>query len=257
MKYLRLVLVLALALFSSGRPGGVLDEAFSQSPTGGEQASDQSVHQPSKAANSGGADEKESKKSDLRYLSKEEIKNYKIRPADVLAVDVYNEPDLSREVQVDRNGFINYPLIGRVEVKDLTQEETENKIRDLLAKDYLVNPLVSMRFVIEPTPAPADAAAAAALEEKAVMVSYIVLGEVKKPGTYEFNPTKGKMTILKAISIAGGFSDVANMSKIRLLRREGDRSKSSLINAKDIISGKRRDEEIQADDLIVVPESLI
>ena len=201
--------------------------------------------------------EKEDKKHDLRYLTKEEMKTYQLRPADVISVDVYNEPDLSRNAQVDRQGFINYPLIGRVKVEGLTQEEVERTVRDLLAKDYLVNPLVSMRLVVDETPAPITPEAAALEEEEAILVPYIVLGEVKKPGTYEFNPKKGKMSLLKAISIAGGFSDVANMSKIKLLRREGETTRSLTINAKDIISGKRPDEAIATDDLIVVPESLL
>ncbi len=195
----------------------------------------------------------EERKKDLRYLTKEEVKSYRIQPADVFALDVYNEAELNRTVQVDRNGFINYPLIGRVKVEGLVQEEVETKIRALLEKDYLVSALVTMRFVKEQDQPPSVAKE----KEKALRVSYIILGEVRRPGTYEFNPAKGKMTLLKAISIAGGFSDIANMSKIKLLHRAGESTRSLTINVKDIINGKRPDEEIKSDDLIVVPESLL
>ena len=91
---------------------------------------------------------------------------------------------------------------------------------------------------------------------KSTLQSYILLGEVRKPGTYEFNAAKGRMTLLKAVSIAGGFSDIANINKVKLLRRDGAQTRSITVNAKDIISGKQQDEELMEDDLIVVPESL-
>ena len=92
--------------------------------------------------------------------------------------------------------------------------------------------------------------------EDAVLFEYVVLGEVKKPGTYEYDPSKGDMTLLKVISIAGGFSPIANQKKIRILKRGGEDTRSITVSIRDIISGKRPDEPIDDKDLISVPESL-
>jgi len=174
----------------------------------------------------------------------------KIQPSDFLNIEVYNEPDLSLEVQVDRRGFINYPLIGRIKVADLTNEEAATKIYTLLEADYLVEPIVNLQISKRPTEEELF------LIEEPELISYILLGEVNQPGTYEFDVNKGQVTLMKAISIAGGFTNIANMKKIKLLRRRGAETKAITINAKDIIEGKRNDEMIKADDLIVIPESL-
>lgn len=186
-----------------------------------------------------------------------------IQPTDILEIDVYNEPDLTKEVEVDKKGFITYPLIGRIKVEGLTKDEAEEKIWTLFEKDYLVNPQVALRIVREEEEVPqvvvqtGQGPGAGIEEEEIILESYIILGEVRKPGTYEYNPEKGKMTLLKAISIAGGFSDIANMGKIKMLRRDGAETRAYTVSAKDIISGKRPDEEIYDEDLIVVAESLI
>lgn len=182
-----------------------------------------------------------------------------IRPTDTLEVEVYNEPDLSRAAEVDNKGFITYPLIGHVKMEGLAREEAEKVVRDLLEKDYLVNPQVTIRVSrpevpVEPKEPETQEVAP---QEEVVLYSYVMLGEIHRSGTYEFNPKKGKMTLLKAVSMAGGFTNIANMGKIKMLRKSDTETKSFVVNAKDIISGKQPDVEIQADDLIVVPESLI
>jgi polysaccharide export outer membrane protein len=190
-----------------------------------------------------------------------EIDDALIRPTDMLEIDVYNEQDLTKTVEVDKKGFITYPLIGRVKVEELTKDEAETKIYELFEKDYLVNPQITLRILHEEEKAPAvivtTGGAEDFIEEEVILSSYIILGEIRKPGTYEFNPEKGTMTLLKAISIAGGFTDIANMGKIKMLRRDGAETRAYTVSAKNIISGKRPDEEIHDEDLIVVAESLI
>ena len=144
----------------------------------------------------------------------------------------------------------------------MRQEEAEKKVYELFEKDYLVNPQVTLK-VISGTGRFEDIADEIDLAEEEFeplpepkIVSYVLLGEVRKPGTYEFDANAGKMTLLKAISVAGGFSNIANMKKIKMLRRDGVETRAFTVNAKDIIEGKRSDEEIHEDDLIVVPESL-
>jgi polysaccharide export outer membrane protein len=181
----------------------------------------------------------------------EEAAELVIKPGDILSVNVYQEADLTKDVEVNRAGFINFPLIGKVKAEGYRKEEAEKIIRDLLEKDYLVNPLVSVKVIREPRAKPLPGP-----EEEVELVSYVLLGEVRKPGTYEFAPSRGKITLLRAVSIAGGFTNIANRGKIQILRHTGDVTKSFSVNAKDILSGKRPDEELQKDDIISVPESL-
>jgi len=184
----------------------------------------------------------------------EELENDLIKPKQTLEIEVYGEPDLTRTVVIDSKGFITFPLIGRVEVAGLTEEEATNKIYTLLERDYLVNPEVSLSrstTLLEELER---------LEEKeeanVVLHSYVILGEVGKPGTYEFDSAKGEMTLLKAISIAGGFSPIANEKKIKLLKRDGVKTRALVINAVSILAGKQEDEVITDNDLILVPESM-
>lgn len=74
-------------------------------------------------------------------------RNSRIRNRDVLRIAVFDEPDLSSDqILVDPEGFITFPLIGRVRVEGMTPGQVEHEIAHLLQKDYLVNPQVSVYF---------------------------------------------------------------------------------------------------------------
>lgn len=162
---------------------------------------------------------------------------YKIGPQNVIQINVYfgRDENLERKVRVSSTGYINFPLLGEVDVNGLTVNEASKKLTDLLAKDYLVNPQVSM-FI-----------------EEYSTVS--VIGQVNKPGTYEI---KGRLTVVEAISKAEGFTKIAAPNGTKVLRTNTDGAKITInVKAGDIINGGKKEEdvELQSGDIVTVPES--
>ncbi|MBI3316511.1 MAG: polysaccharide export protein [Candidatus Omnitrophica bacterium] len=160
--------------------------------------------------------------------------NYRIGVGDLLAVEVYDEPELTREVRVLTDGNISFPLIGLVRAAGLTVSGLEKVVRDRLAADYLVNPQVTV-FVKE-------------------FSSVFVFGEVKSPGSF---PLYGKMTVFEAITLAGGFTEVANPSKVKVIRQglEGERHFEIDITKITKKGDTSEDIELEANDRVIVPRS--
>ncbi|MAK90455.1 MAG: capsular biosynthesis protein [Oceanospirillaceae bacterium] len=120
---------------------------------------------------------------------------YELGAGDQISISVYDEPDLSIEkVRIGPSGSISYPLLGEIQVAGLSPEEFENSLIKGLKGPYLVNPSVTVS-VVEYRP-------------------FYVTGEVSKPGSYPFHPG---LTIDKAISVAGGFTERASKSKIYVI----------------------------------------
>jgi polysaccharide export outer membrane protein len=79
-----------------------------------------------------------------------------------------------------------------------------------------------------------------------------VLGQVGRPGNYEFVPD---MTLLRLIAQAGGFGPSASVSNVRIVRHEDGREKVTIVNAARIMSGQSQDYPLEKNDLVVVQES--
>ena len=126
--------------------------------------------------------------------------DYTIGPRDVLAVTVWGQNDLSRDYTVDPDGFIPFPLVGRVKAVGSNPKELAAQLTDLLGKDYLVNPqvIVSVREY---------------LSQKVQ-----VLGAAEKPGVYYLN---GPTTMLEILSKAGGLASTAGKQVILLRNHAG------------------------------------
>jgi len=120
----------------------------------------------------------------------------------------------------------------------LTVGELEDTITRLLAADYLVNPQVQ-----------------AFIEEYHVK-QITVLGAVNKPGKYDMY-TERETTVLEAIAMAEGFSDVAAVNGTRIIRKEGDTEKTIPIRVTDITKKgmKEKDISLEPGDIVFVPES--
>ena len=121
------------------------------------------------------------------------VQEYRIGAKDVLKVTVWGHEDLSRQVVVTADGTFQFPLIGDVKVAGLTPSAVETLLRDLLGKDYLVNPQVSVSVQ----------------EYRSQRV--FVLGEVEKAGTYSLT---GQATLLDILSQAGGPSKNAGRQAV-------------------------------------------
>ncbi len=117
--------------------------------------------------------------------------DYQIGPGDVLKITIYDHPDLMTVARVDNEGYVLFPLAGRVRVGDLTTSNAAQAIAVKLGADYIVNPQVSV-FVEE-------------FRSKKVFI----IGEVVRPGLYELS---GPTTLLELVSKAGGLTRGAGRS---------------------------------------------
>ena len=160
------------------------------------------------------------------------LEEYHIGGNDLLEITVYEEQELSQEVRVTSNGYISYPFLGRVKVLGMSVMELEDYIRGALSKDYIRNPYVRI-----------------SVKE---FSNVYVLGQVKEPGPYLF---KGGMTVLQAITSAGGFTKIANKHRVRIVRTHGDEREVIRVNVADVMNGNKEDLVLQPGDTVVIPES--
>lgn len=162
---------------------------------------------------------------------------YEIGPENALLINVYygRDKNLERKVRVASDGYITFPLLGKVEVMGLTISDLENKLTELLGEDYLVNPQVSVY-----------------IEEYSTVA---ILGQVKEPGSFEI---KGKLTVVELISMAGGFTKIADTNNVKVIRTEPEGSKRTIsVRVNDIINKGKEDEDIKLKpkDIVTVGES--
>jgi len=163
-----------------------------------------------------------------------QAQDYVIGPDDVLKITVYREEDMDREVRVSSDGYISFPLLGKVKVEGMTVSELENNLTAGLKK-FLKNPQVSV--FIE--------------EYSTVTVS----GQVQKPGSF---PLRGEMSVIEAISMAGGFTKIAAQNAVKVMRLEKGDKKTILVRVADInkTGDKSKDVPLKRGDIVFVPESL-
>lgn len=161
----------------------------------------------------------------------EKTAEYKADVSDILNVAVLQPDKLEMELTVSPDGTVTFPYIGSVEVKGLTMMEIQDKIQRGLT-DYMKYPLVSV-----------------SLKASRSRI-YYVYGEVNRPGSYALEKD---MTIMQALITAGGFTRMAAMDNVKILRKKPDGSPGTTlsVNANNIMNGK------QASDIPVEPGDVI
>lgn len=174
--------------------------------------------------------------SALEQLSKGK-NDYLIAPADLISVQVYQDQEMNRRVRVGQNGAISLPLVGQVQVGGLTVVDAEAAIA-LALKKYLVNPQVTL-FI----------------EEYGNKTIY-VLGEVTRPGSYPI-PAESRLTVLEAVSTAGGFTPIAAQDRTKVLRKVNGQSQSIHVEVTAITQKGEKDKDIQLqpNDIVYVPQA--
>lgn len=160
--------------------------------------------------------------------------DYRIGAQDLLEISVFGVEDLTQEVRVNSNGQISLPLIGGVMAGGKTIPELESLIAEKLSDGYLQNPQVSV-FVKEFT-------------SQQVTVS----GTVKKPGIY---PITGKTTLLQAIAMAEGLTELADLSGVVLFRTVDGKRMAAVYDINEITGGRMEDPQIYGDDIVIVEQS--
>jgi polysaccharide export outer membrane protein len=167
--------------------------------------------------------------------------DYVLQPEDVLRVQIFQEEDINRqgEVRISQEHTIFLPLIKTISLKGKTVRQAEEMIRGLFAKDFLVNPQVSVAVL--------------KYAERSVSVN----GAVNTAGRILFPQERG-LTIVEAISSAGGQSRVADLKKVRLTRRNAAGEMTTMvIDVESINKGGARDPvPLENGDTIFVPEKI-
>lgn len=160
--------------------------------------------------------------------------NYRIGAQDLVEVSVFGVEDLNKQVRVNSNGEISLPLIGTVMAGGKTVPELEAEIAERFSAGYLQDPQVSV-FVKEFT------------SQRITMG-----GAVKDVGIF---PLTAKTTLLQALSMAGGLTDLADPGGIVLFRTVDGKRMAAVYDVREITAGRMDDPEIYGDDIIMVEQS--
>jgi polysaccharide export outer membrane protein len=121
------------------------------------------------------------------------LTEYHLGPGDQLRITVFGEETLTGQYVVSQQGVIAFPLVGDVPAQGLTVQQTTARLTELLGRNYLREPNVSIE-VLNYRP-------------------FFILGEVRTPGTY---PYSANLTVMNAVATAGGFSYRANSHRVRI-----------------------------------------
>ncbi|MFK3890614.1 polysaccharide biosynthesis/export family protein [Sphingomonas sp. NPDC079357] len=157
-----------------------------------------------------------------------------IGPLDTIQVDVFNVPELSREIQVDSSGRITMPLVGMIDARGRTATELAGTIEAALRARYVRKPEVTINI------------------KTSVSQVVTIDGQVVEPGLY---PVTNQMTLMRAIASAKGFSEYAREDDVVILRTVDGKKMAGLYNVAAIRRGAYDDPSIYANDVIIVGDS--
>lgn len=167
---------------------------------------------------------------------------YRIAAGDEVEIEVLGEPDISRTFRVAGDGTIRHPLLGVTPVAGRTAVALEQEFTAVLDRDYLVNPRVYVRL------------------KQSAARRVMVFGEVRKPGVYHLLPNE-RFTLLSVLARAGGFTEIADINRVRIVREQGDDGEADgglRVRVSDLLSGRGEDTDVplRSEDVINVPETL-
>src|SRR5215469_7043362 len=172
--------------------------------------------------------------TDASTISKAHDDSFVIGNDDVLSVNVWKEPEISKSVPVRSDGKISLPLVGEVQAAGSTPLKLEEEIAAKL-KNFISEPEVTV------------------IVQQVNSQKFNILGQVNKPGSY---PLTNSPTVLDAIAVAGGFRDFAKQKSIYVLRQNPDGTETRMpFNYKDVVKGHNvaQNVRLQPRDTIVVP----
>lgn len=164
-----------------------------------------------------------------------DVADYRLGVGDVMAVTVLNADQFNRRLRVDSTGKVTLPLLGNMQVMGLTPREVEIVIADALREKFMNDPQVSV-FV-----------------EESASLRFSIEGAVRTPNVY---PLKGRVTLLQAIAAGGGFTKVADMNQVRVIRGSGTNQQVLTFDAEKIKEGVAPDPVILGNDAILAIPSV-
>jgi polysaccharide export outer membrane protein len=163
----------------------------------------------------------------------DEMAAYTVAPGDVLRIAVWKEPELSGDAFVRLDGMITVPLVGDVKAAGKTTEQIATEVRTRL-RPFLETPQVTVTV------------------SQAVSARFYVIGEVTTSGAF---PLTGRITILQALALAGGFREFAKRERIVLIREKHGERKAIPFNFRDLEAGINLEQNIavESGDTLIVP----
>ena len=159
---------------------------------------------------------------------------YTLGALDTISIEVEGMPDLRREVVIDGQGMISYPMAGSLSAKGLTTTQLANAIEASMRQNYVRDPRVSVNVVT------------------ATSNALTVEGEVNSPGLF---PVYREMTLGQAVAMAEGDTDFARKSAVLIFRESGGQQYVGLYDLQAIRYGNYADPNVYPNDRIVVSES--
>jgi len=163
----------------------------------------------------------------------DEMAAYSVAPGDVLRIAVWKEPELSGDAFVRLDGMITVPLVGDVKAAGKTTEQIATEVRTRL-RPFLETPQVTVTV------------------SQAVSARFYVIGEVTTSGAF---PLTGRITVLQALALAGGFREFAKRERIVLIRETHGERKAIPFNFRDLEAGINLEQNIavESGDTLIVP----
>jgi polysaccharide export outer membrane protein len=141
---------------------------------------------------------------------------FRLGPEDVLDVFVWKEPDLSTTVTVRPDGKISLPLAGELDASGKTATQMQQEVTEKLAQ-FIKQPVVTV------------------IVKQINSLKISVLGEVRKPDVYKI---KNRVTVLDAVAMAGGFTDLARPNRIVVLRKTPAGPARFIVNINQLVEDK-------------------
>lgn len=157
---------------------------------------------------------------------------YCIGAGDVLAISVWKDESLTRQVVVLPDGTISFPLIGRIAAEGLDLDALTNTLRKRLSK-FVPDPILSVEV------------------QKINSLAIYVIGKVNRPGRHDL---ADKITVLQALALAGGLTPFADDGDIKIFRKTDNGTRILAFDYDDVSKGKALDQNIvlERGDVIVV-----
>jgi polysaccharide export outer membrane protein len=158
---------------------------------------------------------------------------YRVQPGDMLYISVWREETLQREVMVQPDGAIRFPLAGEVKAAGHTLAEIEAQLSKQLSK-FIPDPVLSVSLL------------------QSLGNRIYVVGRVNNPGEHALT---GTINVMQAIALAGGMTPFAKKSKIKILRGQKGKQKTLMFNYKEVEKGEnlRQNITLFPGDTVIVP----
>lgn len=159
---------------------------------------------------------------------------YLLRPGDHVAINVYQEQDLSQaDVPIDESGMISLPLVGEIHVAGRSAGDVSAEIQRAYGARFLRDPQVNVRL------------------QKARARTISVEGQVTKPGQFEVEPGASN-TLLSALAIAGSPTEAAKLDEVLVFRTVNGQREGARFDVTAIRAGRASDPQIVPGDVVVV-----